>query len=63
MPSSDSVDSRLGRIEGKIDLLISRETITDERLHSVEKKVWYAAGASAVLAAVAVKLGVPYFPH
>lgn len=52
----------LGRVEGKVDTILDLLTEDRARIHAVEKKVWYSAGVSAVLAAVAVKLGLP-LPH
>lgn len=40
----------LGRIEGKVDMLIDLHKANDVRLSAVEKKVWYGSGVAAVLA-------------
>jgi hypothetical protein len=53
----------LGRVEGKVDLLIALHTDTSKRLASVEKRVWWATGAAAVVGAFFTKLGLPYIPH
>jgi hypothetical protein len=53
----------LGRVEGKVDLVLDKLSGHDKRISAVEKKVWYAAGAGAVLSAFAVKIGLPFlFP-
>ena len=56
----------LGRVEGKIDQMLdlikergTRLDGMDARLHSVEKKVWYASGVGAVLGVIGAKLGLP----
>lgn len=50
---SDDIQRSLGRVEAKVDLLLERSDAYDRRLGAVEKKVWYASGASAVLAFIA----------
>lgn len=47
----------LGRIEGKVDMLIDLHKTTDGRLSAVEKKVWYGSGVAAVLAFFAAHVG------
>jgi hypothetical protein len=49
----------LGRIEGKVDLIIDKLSGHDKRIAAVEKKVWYAGGVAAVLSVIAAKLGLP----
>lgn len=41
----------LGRMDGKLDLLINRSDDQEKRLNGVEKRVWYASGAAAFIAA------------
>lgn len=53
---SDDVQRSLGQIEAKVDILLSRSDAFDKRIAAVEKKVWYASGASAVLAFLATHL-------
>lgn len=50
---SDDIQRSLGQIEAKVDILLSRTDAYDKRISAVEKKVWYASGASAVLAYIA----------
>ena len=38
----------LGRIDGKLDLLIEKQDKNDKRLTAVEKKIWYGQGALAL---------------
>lgn len=49
----------LGRLEGKMDLLIDMHKGVDTRLSKVEKKVWYAAGAVGLLGYLSSHLGLP----
>lgn len=58
--AEDSVDTRLGRMEGKLDMLIDLENKREERLHSVEKKVWAGSALAAVAGALIPKF---LFPH
>lgn len=46
----------MGRVEAKVDLLLERTGVFERRISAVEKKVWYASGASAVLAFLATHL-------
>ncbi len=45
---TDETQRSLGRVEGKLDLLIDRTHGFDERLNSVEKKVWWLSGIAAL---------------
>jgi hypothetical protein len=58
MDNSDIL-MKLGQMDGKLDLLVAREVTTDERLHAVEKKVWYGSALAAAFAIFAAKLGFP----
>lgn len=49
----------IGRLEGKMDMLIDLHTKDSERLDAVEKKVWYASGASIIVGGFLAKLGLP----
>ncbi|MDE5451346.1 hypothetical protein GWE18_00450 [Bradyrhizobium sp. CSA112] len=53
---SDDIQRSLGRVEAKVDLLLDRESANNKRISAVEKKVWYASGASAVVAFFATHL-------
>jgi hypothetical protein len=53
---SDELQRAMGRVEAKVDLLIERTSKYDDRLSKVEKRVWWASGASAVLAYIATNL-------
>lgn len=54
---------RLGRIEGKVDMILDHIKDHGKRISAVETKVWWAGGAMAVLGAVASKLGLPSLGH
>lgn len=56
MDAENEVARSLGRIEGKVDMIIDQLKSDSERLSAVEKKVWYGSGVAAVLAFVATKL-------
>jgi hypothetical protein len=51
----------LGRVEGKVDLMLDLMKEDRKRLASVEKKVWSALGTGvfAIGATVAQKFGIP----
>lgn len=53
----------IGRLEGKMDLLITMHTArldgAEKRLGSVEKRVWYGSGLSAIVAILLAKVGLP----
>lgn len=53
---SPNTESRLGAIEGKLDTLLKFYEEDRKRLAAVEKRVWYAGGVWAVLAAIGVAL-------
>lgn len=53
---SDELQRAMGRVEAKVDLLIERTGAYDKRISAVEKRVWWASGASAVLAFIATHL-------
>lgn len=50
----------LGRMEGKLDMLIERFDTLDERHHALSKRVWWQTGAAAVVGVLAAKLGIPW---
>lgn len=50
---SDEIQRAMGRVEAKLDLLLDRSDAHDTRISAVEKKVWWATGASAVITFVA----------
>jgi len=52
----DDMERSMGRVEAKVDLLLERTGVFEKRISAVEKKVWYASGASAVLAFIATHL-------
>lgn len=39
----------VGKIDGKVDILLDRTKQFDARLSAVEKKVWWASGATAAV--------------
>jgi len=53
---SDELQRAMGRVEAKVDLLLEREGANNKRISAVEKKVWWASGASAVLAYIATNI-------
>lgn len=53
----EELQRSVGRIEGKLDLLIERSEADGKRISALEKKHWWTMGASAVLAYVGVHLG------
>lgn len=53
---SDELQRAMGRVEAKVDLLIERTGNFDKRISAVEKRVWWASGASAVVAFIATHL-------
>lgn len=70
MTKDDTVDRALGRVEGKIDMVLSHITEERERrdrqyvdhekrIKEGERKVWYASGIVAAVAVFATKL----LPH
>jgi hypothetical protein len=46
----------VGNIDGKVDILLERTRQFDTRLSAVEKKVWWASGATAAVTAAATYL-------
>lgn len=57
------VQRSLGRIEGKLDQVLTRININESRLNAqevrlgaVEKKTWWAAGAVSVFSFIVTKL-------
>lgn len=53
---SDDVQRTLGQIEAKVDILLARSDAYDKRISAVEKRVWYASGASAIVGFIATNL-------
>jgi hypothetical protein len=53
---SDELQRSMGRVEAKVDLLLERTGSYDKRIGSLEKRVWYASGASAVVAFIATHI-------
>ena len=52
MPIEPEIFSRLGNIEGKIDILLGDRKPTNDRISSVEKKQWLFSGALALAMAL-----------
>jgi hypothetical protein len=46
----------MGRVEAKIDLLLGRSDAHDQRISAVEKKVWWASGAAAIVTFIATHI-------
>lgn len=53
---TDELQRAMGRVEAKVDILLERSIHDEKRITAIEKKVWWASGASAVLAFIATKL-------
>ena len=53
---TDDLQRAMGRVEAKVDILLDRARSDDKRITAIEKKVWWASGASAVVAFIATKL-------
>lgn len=49
---SEENSQQLGRIEAKVDILLSRTDEQDRRLRAVERKQWWATGAAAAAGAI-----------
>lgn len=49
---SEENSQQLGRIEAKVDILLSRTDEQDRRLRAVERKQWWAAGAAAAVGTI-----------
>jgi hypothetical protein len=56
---SANLERSIGRIEGKLDMLIELHTKNDKRLAAVEKKLWWFSGVWALGALIASKLNLP----
>lgn len=50
MQVTDEMQRSMGRVESKVDILLERSDHFEKRLAAVERRVWYASGASAILA-------------
>lgn len=59
---TNEISRTLGRLEGKVDLLIDRFDKVDKRVEAVQRKQWYHTGVLAVLGVMAAKMGLPV-PH
>jgi hypothetical protein len=53
---SDEMQRAMGRVEAKIDLLLGRSDAHDQRISAVEKKVWWASGAAAIVTFIATHI-------
>jgi len=58
----NTVPVLLGRVDGKVDILLSRTDNFDKRLRSVEQRQWWLAGLGAAVAFGAAKLGLLHMP-
>lgn len=56
---SANLERSIGRIEGKLDMLIELHTKSEKRLAAVEKKVWWFSGVWALAALIASKVNLP----
>ena len=54
----DRLERAIGRIEGKLDMLIALHEKNDARIGSVEKKLWTFSGIWAVCVFIASKLPI-----
>lgn len=53
---SENLERAIGQVEAKVDILLERTAGYELRLGAVEKKVYWASGASAVIAFIASHL-------
>lgn len=53
---TDELQRAMGRVESKVDLLLSREAAHDTRISALEKRVWWATGAGALITFIATKI-------
>lgn len=56
MVEDQELQRAVGRIEGKLDMLIEQTKGSNKRLSAVEKKVWWASGAGAVIGWIGSKV-------
>lgn len=56
------LEGKIGEAHGKLDMIILLGTEDRKRLGSVERKVWYGSGLSAVIGIFLAKIGLPHFP-
>lgn len=61
MSDNTELARSIGRVEGKIDLLIDLHKGTSKRLGAVEKRSWWIGGAMAVVVLVFNKSGLTAF--
>ena len=54
----DRLERAIGRIEGKLDMLIALSEKNDARIGAVEKKLWTFSGIWAVCVFIASKLPI-----
>lgn len=61
MPEDQYGDIRqsLGNLHAKVDMLLAADKDKESRVRTVEKKMWWATGASACVAFAASRLGLP----
>jgi hypothetical protein len=59
----DRLERAIGRIEGKLDMLIALSEKNDARIGAVEKKLWTFSGIWAVCVFIASKLPLPLLPR
>lgn len=55
-PRDNSIQYILGRLDGKMDLVLKSVTNHDKRLAAVEKRQWWISGASAVVGVLLTKV-------
>jgi len=61
MDADNEIARSIGRLEGKVDLLIDMHKDTRKRLLSVEKRSWLWAGAVGVITILYQKTGLSAF--
>lgn len=59
----EKLERALGRIEGKLDMLIALHEKNDARIAAMEKKLWTFSGVWAVCVFIAGKLPIPLLPR
>jgi hypothetical protein len=60
MTEADDISRALGKLEGKMDMVIDILNKDGGRIAAIEKRVWWQTGVFAIIAAVGTRLGFGY---